>query len=203
LIYSYNIWVQCGRPSAGVVHHIKLSCKAKYKLAIRNAYASYENKLSDEMYVHFISKNIPEFWKTWNAKFRKNVNRHVNINGCTSDADVANEFAAHFKNVFCQSAADDVAQNEFLYKRSECLRGDLQSSYDCLDKITVELIGNCLVDMKKGKACGPDDLCAEHLLYAHPALIMVLFLIVLVLVSVFHWLKIKQVILIMWITIVL
>ena len=78
----------------------------------------------------------------WNAKFRKNVNRHVNINGCTNDADIANEFAAHFKNVFCQSAADDTAPNEYLCKRSECLKEDLQSSYDCLNKITVKLIDN-------------------------------------------------------------
>ena len=26
--------------------------------------------------------------------------------------------------------------------------------------------------MKKGKACRPDDLCAEHLIFSHPSLIM-------------------------------
>ena len=37
--------------------------------------------------------------------------------------------------------------------------------------MTVELVDRCLSNMRKGKACGPDNLCAEHLLYAHPSLL--------------------------------
>jgi len=48
------------------------------------------------------------------------------------------------------------------------INDDLQSSYECYDKVCVELIDNCLQKMKLGKACGPDDLSAEHLLHAHP-----------------------------------
>ena len=75
---------------------MRLSCKAKYKLEIRYAYVDYENKLSYEL----ANKNLPDFWKTWNAKFKKNVSKQVNINGCTNGNDIANEFAAHFSNVF-------------------------------------------------------------------------------------------------------
>ena len=28
---------------------------------------------------------------------------------------------------------------------------------------------HCLNNMRKDKACGPDNLCAEHLIYAHPS----------------------------------
>ena len=76
---------------------VKLSIKF-YKLAIRNAYISFEDKLSDELYLHFEHKNAPEFWKTWNAKVRKNVTKRVNINGKVNDTDVANKFALHFEN---------------------------------------------------------------------------------------------------------
>ena len=38
-------------------------CKAKYKLAIWNAYLSYEDTISDEMCSHFRNKRIPEFGK--------------------------------------------------------------------------------------------------------------------------------------------
>ena len=70
-IFWHNLWIDAGKPSSGVVQQTRLACKAKYKLAIRNAYALFENKLSDEMYSHYINKRIPEFWETWNAKFRK------------------------------------------------------------------------------------------------------------------------------------
>ena len=46
------------------------------------------------------------------------------------------------------------------------------SDCKCINNMTVELIDHCLSNMRKGKACGPDNLCAEHLLYAHPSLVM-------------------------------
>jgi len=56
--------VDAGRPSSGVLPTIRLACKAKYKLGVRNAYSLFENKMSDEMCHHFMNKSIPEFWKT-------------------------------------------------------------------------------------------------------------------------------------------
>ena len=114
---------------------------------------------------------MPDFWKTWNAKFRNKVTRHVNINGCCKYIDVANEFAKHFEKVFYNSHEDNTSYNKYLNKRTE-MNNDMQSSYECLDKITVELIDKCAKELKKGKACGPDDLRTENLHYAHPALIM-------------------------------
>ena len=173
-IFWHNLWIDAGRPSSGALEHIRLSCKAKYKLALRNAYTSFEDTLSDELYLHFTEKNVPEFWKTWNAKFRKNVTRHVNINGCTGDADIANEFAKHFSDVYCEFDTDTTAYDDYIQERDNCNLNNIniQSSYDCIDGISVELIEKCLSKIKKGKACGPDDLCSEHLHYAHPALLM-------------------------------
>ena len=165
-IFWHNLWTDAGKPSSGVVQHAILACKAKYKLAIRNAYTVFENKLSDEMYSHFINKRIPEFWKTWNAKFIKNTSKQVNINGYVNDVDIANEFAAHFKLVF-HSSNDSEACNEYLCKRKECVSESTCSSYECIEGFTVELLDKCVRKINLGKACGPDDLCAENLLYSH------------------------------------
>jgi len=45
---------------------------------------------------------------------------------------------------------------------------------NCIANISVELVDKCLHSLKEGKACGPDDLCAEHLLYAHSSLVVYL-----------------------------
>jgi len=79
-----------------------------------------------------------------------------------TDTDIANAFAAHFKSVF-HSSHDDEAYNEFIQKRADCIKIDSQSCYDCVDKITVELIDNCVKKLKVSKVCGPDDLCTEHI----------------------------------------
>ena len=80
-------------------------------------------------------------------------------------------YAAHFKRVFT-SSGDDVDYSEFMCIRADYISDDVQSSFECIDKVTVELIDKCVKDLKIGKACGPDDLGAGHLLYAHPALIV-------------------------------
>ena len=66
---------------------------------------NYDGQLWFELSI----KKMPEFWKSWNAKFRKNISKRVIINGFTSDIDIANEFAMHFKQVFVRSVDDDVA----------------------------------------------------------------------------------------------
>ena len=40
--------------------------------------------------------------------------------------------------------------------------------------INIELVDSCIKKLALKKACGPDDLSAEHLLYAHPCLVSVL-----------------------------
>ena len=79
LCFWHNLWITAGRPSVGILQQIRLSCKAKCKLAVRNAYIGFEEKLSDEMSYHFTNKNIPDFWKTWNVKFRENMNKHATV----------------------------------------------------------------------------------------------------------------------------
>ena len=164
--------MSAGKPTSGAIQHIRLSCKAKYKLAIRKAYESFEDRLTDEMCKHFASKKIPEFWKSWNAKFRKNVSKHVTINGFSDDTGIANQFAEHFSKVFCNSSHDYTAKESFTVLREECVQKCMQSNSDCFNSVTVELIDRCIRRMQKGKASGPDDLCAEHMIYAHPSLVM-------------------------------
>jgi len=102
---------------------------------------------------------------------KKNISKQVNINGHVNDVDVANEFAVYFKQVF-HNTHDNAVYNDYLCKRDECVKDNSQSSYECVVSLTVEFINKCVKKVKLGKACGPDDLCAEHLLYAHPILIM-------------------------------
>ena len=46
------------------------------------------------------------------------------------------------------------------------------SDSDLTNLINVELVDECIRQLKLGKACGPDGLMAEHLLFAHPLLVI-------------------------------
>ena len=119
--------------------HVKQNISWVY----RNAYASFEDKLSDEMCHHFANKNLPEFWKVWNAKFKKNVNNNVNINGYTDNAGIANEFAEHFNNVYYYSSEDCDAINNCMHHRQECVVDkDVSSQYSVVVDKVDEFVNN-------------------------------------------------------------
>jgi len=55
-VFWHRLWVYAGRPSSKTMQQIRLSCKAMHKLAIRNAYNQFEDKMNAELYSHFINK---------------------------------------------------------------------------------------------------------------------------------------------------
>ena len=55
----HDMWISAVRPKTGEMQRIRLACKAKYKLGIRNACAEFEDKLSDEVCSHFNNKKCP------------------------------------------------------------------------------------------------------------------------------------------------
>ena len=167
-IFWHDIWLSSGRLDSGWLYQFKTSCKYKYKLGIKQAYLNYESKFSDEFCSHFLNKDLPQFWRSWNKQFRKNITKQIHLNGHSDDSEIANIFAANFEKVFTMnnyvpdfSFIDDVVSEN--------------SSSECSDILfSVDLIDKCINDLKKGKACGPDDISAEHLQNAHPSLVILL-----------------------------
>ena len=49
------------------------------------------------------------------------------------------------------------------------------NSANLFDLVNVELIDKCIRLLKLGKACGPDELSAEHLVHAHPLWLSICF----------------------------
>jgi len=180
-ILWHDIWMSMGKPKSGQVFNLKCSTHMKYKLAIRDSYLEFENEHNDDLLAHFLDKRTSEFWKSWNAKFRKNINKDISIDGCRDSNDIANKFADFFRGVYSESsvcnesastgvAADGSAGVHDAPAADTCKLSDV----DVCQLVTVETIEACIHKLAKGKACGPDELSAEHLVYAHPSLVVAL-----------------------------
>lgn len=126
----------------------------------------HENKFNDELLEHFLNKNIPDFWKCWANKTHNNVVKDVYVNGSNSESHVATSFADHFEAVYHDCSAGDNAKLEF--DKLIAASAQTMGAPSITSHFSVELIDKCIRKLKLGRASGPDELCAEHLLYAHP-----------------------------------
>ncbi|MFI5407479.1 MAG: hypothetical protein ACHQ1D_13325, partial [Nitrososphaerales archaeon] len=168
-ILWHNIWVDSGKPSTGLVYRIKTSCKLNYKLAIKNAFFEYENSLKDDLFDNLLKKDSESFWKCWSSKLRHTTPKGITVNGSSDDKIIADAFAQHFQSVYCNSFDNAHAKSEF-----HNLFDTLEDTNPIDDLVTVQLVDSCIHKLKQGKASGLDDIYAEHLLNAHPILVVLL-----------------------------
>jgi len=90
------------------------------------------------------------------------------VNGATDNFAIAMEFAKYFGSVYDDSNLHEAARVEY-----DIAWNDMSVSTSPetnIGLVNVELIDKCLRGLKLGKASGPDGLCAESLLNAHPKL---------------------------------
>lgn len=167
-IYAHKLWEEQGRPMQGPTYENKRCAKANYKLALRlvdkEEIVSVSNDLNDQL----LNKDCDAFWHTWNAKFGRKVKNTV-IDGCTEAATIATKFADMF-NETCKPNSNvtyDELYGNFVnrYKSYD---------YHCQAEISIEMVDNCIRRMKVGKATGSDGIEVEHLINAHPIVVMLL-----------------------------
>ena len=105
-------------------------------------------------------------------KMHRNVEKDVFVNGSNDGAIVANAFCQHFESVYCVSGANADAKRDFEAQVSD--GNQMQDGIQNINPsvITVELVDKCIRKLHTGKASGPDELSAEHLLNAHPSLVV-------------------------------
>ena len=159
---AFDMWILCGRPGTGAVFDIMRDAKYKYKLAVRQAIRTYEDRFSDELYEHLLSKNMGNFWKVWSSKMSHKVLNVECIDGESDDQKIA--------DVFCQRFSEpDVVQHSLHDRLDQALNNDVSVQPFMLSVEEVDTVIRSA--MKRGKAAGVDNISLEHILNSHPSLV--------------------------------
>ena len=128
---------------------------------------SYSNDLHEAL----IKKDNTAFWNSWRSKFEIK-SKCTQVNGNVDPVIIADNFASHFKSIF--SANDPIKaetiRQDFLQSRAD-YHGLPLTGEHCVD---TELVSNMINNMKRGKAADTDGISAEHLLFCHPCLSILL-----------------------------
>jgi len=172
-IAAHDLWKACGRPSQGPIHDAKRCAKAEYKRAIRNKKSKEDAYASNDLHEYLLAKDTNSFWKTWQAKFKANHKPPLAVDGCSEPRDISMAFASNFRTA---CSPNNAKTSEKLNKRfhNRFSQYNPASQYKV---ITVELVDQCIRKMKRGKAPGLDRIETEHLIHAHPRLVVLLSLL--------------------------
>ena len=93
------------------------------------------------------------------------------VNGSNNERVVSNAFADHFSSIYSTSYNDLDAKRE-VDVLCASISVDNCSKADLISIVNVESVDRCIRKLKLGKACGPDGLSSEHLVNAHPLLVI-------------------------------
>jgi len=111
----------------------------------------------------------------WRSKFGSGK-REVSfvVDGCCSDVSIADNFATVFSFVCVPNSPErhEDHRKNFYSQFAQCIIDSCENNL-----ISVELVEKCIKQLKKGKAAGMDQLTAEHISFAHPILVVQLWLL--------------------------
>ena len=105
-IESNKLWQEVGRPRSGPVYAKRYSDKRAYRLAIRRAEADTKDVYSNELHDLLLRKEGNEFWKSWNAKFKKRKGTPNKVDGHLDPDLIIASFVRHFKSVFTDTKTE-------------------------------------------------------------------------------------------------
>ena len=161
-ISKHRAWVEVGQPHLGPVACDMHKARAEYKLYLKQKRYAEHTQFTNDLHEALIDKNLPSFWRSWNAKFgRKRICSQV-INGVSDHGNIAEVFRSNFESASkpnCASMNDTLQQAFYSAFNSYC-----GAHVD--EVINLELVDKMIRSLKRARASGPDGITAEHLLHS-------------------------------------
>ena len=162
----HKLWRQVGSPKQGIINAARIKAKFEYKQAIKQTASEFEQNNADALHGNLSGKNYNQFWKLWNAKYKKNITTPVAVEGETNPESIANKFKQHYSNVYVNSADNVNAFNNY-HKLIKTPFGVNDAT-----AVSMEAIEKCVKMLKPNKAAGLDGITAEHIINSHPCIIV-------------------------------
>ena len=163
----HQLWISEGRPRSGPTNDERLRVKAAYKREIRLAQRLPKQSCWNRLHGAMISKDTPNFWKSWKNLYNKNRScLHPVVNGVSDVNAICNSFASHFSRV---SKPNNIAQVEKLEADFRQLHHEAVMTHecDCLNhSISLQTVLDAGFSLKKGKTCDDNQIHAEHFVNA-------------------------------------
>ena len=170
-ISSNRLWKAAGKPRSGPLFQKRQSCRLQYRKRLKEEEKADTVSYTNELHEALLTKKGNVFWKCWNSKFEQ-LNRCTQVEGFVDANIIADKFAEYFSRIYTCNNAD----------RAESLKQDFLRKWENYYGFPIvndlpfdtELVSNVIFTLKRGKASDVDGLMAEHLLFCHPVVLVIL-----------------------------
>ena len=162
---AWRVWQQSGRPRDGPLRENMKLAKAEVRKKI-NALRARRDRLQNEYRDERFREKHKNRFKV--PKTGTTHGQRLNVNGqvLTNKDEVLYAWAQHFKDLSTSKASESRSLSSLeslisTYRHASFDNEDFILDYD----ITTEEIKRVVKLLKKGKACGPDNILPEHIIY--------------------------------------
>ena len=151
---AHKTWVQAGRPRQGPDLEYKKLTNARYKYAVRHVQKNEQAIRADAMARKLLVNDITSFWKEVKLMNRSNTVLPCTVEGVSGTDNIAELWRKHYSGLF------------------NCIQSDhfkLENIHDDTPvNITTKEVYEAIMQLSDNKACGLDQITAEHLKLSSP-----------------------------------
>ena len=170
-IVAYDFWKLSNCPKNGPIFEAKKRAHYRYKSLLRRCQSKDDQKRTDDLNRDLLQGDHHKFWKSYKYFNYSKSGHSTQINGLNNDVDIANCFAANFKNIY---ESRDAGQSSRLKNEFDTLYSDYCDihSDDSIKSmfLTWPEMLTVMSNLKTNKASA-SFLKAEHLLYGSPRIV--------------------------------
>ena len=170
-IESNRLWKAARRPRSGPIFDRRQKDKSNYRRKLRESEQTSTLSYTNDLHEALLQKRGTAFWKCWKANF-ESVNKCTQVENSVDPDVITSKFAAHFAGTYCPNDARKANALYDRYVRQRAAYCGLPLSDE--HKIDTELVSNIISRLHRGKAPDVAGLTAEHIIFSHPSVAVVL-----------------------------
>ena len=156
--HDYITWKSAGKPRFGEICFSMNQSRLRFKSALKFCQHNESQMRADALARSMMNKDMNAFWKDVKKNTNSNVSLATNIDGSVGDTDIAEMWKCHYKSLL-----NSVKNDEF----KNSVKSDINQQHPNSIIITPFNVLDALKNIKCGKSCGVDGISAEHFVFAH------------------------------------
>ena len=158
---AFMLWILSSKPRQGDVFQSMKQSRARFKFKLRQCKRDEARIRADILADDLVKRNTTLFWSHVSKQNRRCIIPADTVGGATGRESIASMWKNHYANLF--NWVDTVSDKEFVLDT-------ISRVANVHDALCSDDFKSSVKSLSANKACGLDNLFAEHLLYASPSI---------------------------------